>query len=309
MAVYRILSLDGGGIKGLFTATLLDRLVQRWDGLLERVDLLAGTSTGAILALGLAQGMTPAELAELYRSQAGTIFDDSVVDDLVDLGTALGADYDHAGLQRLLEEAFGETTLADLSKRVLIPAFHLDAPARGERPRMWKPKFFHNFPGEDSDAGERVVDVALRSSSAPTYFPSYQGYVDGGLVANNPSIAAVAQALDERAEERVLEDIVLLSVSTGTEPKRIEGADHDWGWVRWAKPLVSLMISGVMGVADFQAKQLLRKRYFRLDAHFDRGVDLDDKRPETLAYLMKAAQDVPEQRLDEAVAWLQEQRW
>jgi patatin-like phospholipase/acyl hydrolase len=304
--IYRILAVDGGGIKGLFSATLLDRILHAYPSLIENVDLIAGTSTGGIIALGLADGKTPDQIAALYRDRAGEIFDDSFWDDLIDLGKAVGADYSNKGLKRELSKQFGDRTLGQLNKRVLIPTFDLDAPEAPGRPRAWKPKFFHNYPGRDSDRAERVVDVALRTSAAPTYFPAYQGYVDGGIVANNPSVAAVAQALDDRAAGKPLTDLVLLSVGAGTEPKFIKSRKVDWGWGQWARPLISMMISGVMGVADFQCRQLLGDRYFRLDHVFADGVDIDDTSEATLDYLADAAAQVD---LHRVVNWLQSTRW
>lgn len=306
MARYRILSLDGGGIKALFTATLLARAVDRYPRLLERVDLIAGTSSGGILALGLAAGRTPAALASLLRERAARIFDDSTWDDLVDLGRTVGADYEARALRRELRREFGELTLGDLERRVIVPAFDLDAPAARDRPRMWKPKLFHNFPGRDSDRGESVVDVALRTSAAPTYFPTYQGFIDGGLVANNPAMAALAQALDRRAAGRRLDELILLSIGAGTEPKFIRGKRLDWGWAQWGRVLVSLAISGVGGIADFQCRQLLDRRYFRLDRYFSRGVDLDDAAESTLEFLVAEAHDV---HLDGLLTWLRDHRW
>lgn len=300
--VYRILSLDGGGMKGVFTARVLERLARERRSLVSRVDLLAGTSTGGVLALGLAAGRTPGRLRRLYRRKGKHIFDDSIWDDLIDMGNATGADYDHDGLEDALKGEFGNQTLKTLEKRVLVPTFDLDARATRDRPRTWKPKFFHNFPGPDSDGDERVRDVAVRTCCAPTYFPAYQGYVDGGVVANNPSVAALAQALHEGLE---LREVALLSIGTGAEPKFVRGSP-DWGWGQWARPLVSLMIHGVMGVADFQCRQLLRERYHRLDPYLSRGVGLDDAREETLDWLEAAADELdlaPELDWLEAVGW------
>lgn len=302
MVSYRILSFDGGGIKGIFTTAVLERLVAKKRSLIKKADLLAGTSTGGIIALGLADGKTPKRLTRLYRKYGEEIFDDSIWDNLVDFGNAAGADYEHKGLVKVLKLEFGNTRLKSLDKRVLIPTFDLDARAKGDRPRTWKPKFFHNFPGRDSDGEHRVRDVAVRTSSAPTYFPAYQGYVDGGVVANNPSMAALAQALEQG---QPLGDIALLSLGTGAEPKYIPGSP-DWGWGQWARPLVSLMISGVMGVADYQCARLLRDNYMRLNPYLSRGVDLDDASEEALGYLLDAAQAV---ELDPVLEWLDAVGW
>src|SRR2546425_6914600 len=107
---YRILRVDGGGIRGLYAAVLLDRLAREVPTLVNSVDLVAGTSTGGIIALGLAHGLAPADLVALYRDRAKEIFDDSWLDDLKDLGGLTGADYDNDQLKKLLEEVFGKKT-------------------------------------------------------------------------------------------------------------------------------------------------------------------------------------------------------
>jgi patatin-like phospholipase/acyl hydrolase len=302
MAKYRILSMDGGGIRGLFTSVLLDRISAQFPALLPKVDLIAGTSTGGIIAILLAAGKPPSEVIDLYSKHAKEIFDDSWFDDIKDMGTAIGSDYDNKKLKKRLEGALGKTRLRDLQKKVLIPTFDLDAPADKDRPRMWNPKFFHNFPGPDSDGNEFAVDVALRTSAAPTYFPAYQGYVDGGVVANNPGMAALAQALDQQTGKQSLGDIALLSLGTGTEVKFIPQLNLDWGWTQWARPLVSMMIGGVMGVADYQCERLLRDRYLRIDRYFDQPVQMDNVKPENLAYLKAQATGVSPAR---TVHWLQ----
>ncbi|MFN0133370.1 MAG: patatin-like phospholipase family protein [Phycisphaerales bacterium] len=298
---YKVITFDGGGICGLFSAALLDRLAAEVPGLVDDADLLAGTSTGGIIALCLAAGKKPADLVRLYGDNGRKIFDDSWFDNVLDLGTAIGADYDNSQLKKLLTRELGAVTLSKLGKRVLVPTFDLCAEASGDRPMTWKPKFFHNFPGNDSDGAELAVDIALRTSAAPTYFPAYQGFIDGGVVSNNPSMAALALALDKRAGKQSLEDVVLLSISTGSDAKFIKGESLDWGWGQWARPLVAIMINGVMGVADFQCQQLLGDNYRRLDTFFDRAVNLDDVKPKTLEYLKQQANAMP---IGGVVNWL-----
>src|SRR5437867_6589805 len=247
---YRILSVDGGGIGGLYAAVLLDRLTREVPTLVDGVDLVAGTSTGGIIALGLAHGLAPADLVALYRDRAKEIFDDSWLDDLKDLGGLTGADYDNDKLKALLEEVFGKKTrLKQLKKRVLVPTFDLDNESRDPGKRMWKPKFFHNYPGPDSDGGELVVDVALRTSAAPTYFPTYQGYIDGAVVANNPAMAALAQALDAGTGKQALQDVRLFSLGTGVNHTYGAGKALAWGYAEWAHALHTLGVAGIDGVA------------------------------------------------------------
>jgi patatin-like phospholipase/acyl hydrolase len=276
MPPFHVLSLDGGGIRGVLTAALLERLEEGMPGFLERVDLIAGTSTGGILSLGLASGMSPTEARELYERLGEHVFHDSFWDNLKDLGQARGAQYSNKYIKDELQKQFGSMKLSELKKRVIISSFDLDNEATGfGKVRSWKPKYFHNFPGEDSDGHETVVDVALRTSAAPTFFPVYQGYVDGGVISNNPSMCALAQALEPNTGKQKLRDIRLLSVGTGYNPKYVTATNEDWGFFQWAPHVISLMMEGSMGLADYQCKQLLHNRYLRINPVLPLPIGLD----------------------------------
>ncbi|MCU0689603.1 MAG: patatin-like phospholipase family protein, partial [Phycisphaerales bacterium] len=241
-----MLSIDGGGVRGIFAARVVARLDEARPGWRDRVRLYAGTSTGSIIAAGLADSRTPTELVELYRTQARAIFDDSFIDDLADLGRATGADYELTNLRRVLTELFGTRLLRSLGARVLIPAVELDGQVEfGRRTvRRFKPKFFHNFRGSDSDGAEKIVDVVTRSCAAPTYFPSEQGYIDGGVVANNPSMCALAQALSRDGLNAAIDELSLISIGTGIDEVYVDAGRSgrlNWGWGQWARPLVSIM--------------------------------------------------------------------
>lgn len=269
-----ILSLDGGGIRGVLTARLIERLEAK-KPFLHKVELFAGTSTGAILALALAQGMTPKQLVALYIDHGDEIF---APRDLVDtvsgpVDELLRANYSLDELQKILSTYFDGRTLGDLPKRVLVPSFDLDNEARPPAARHWKPKFFHNYDSPGNDRGESMVDVALRSCAAPTFFPSHQGYIDGGVVANSPATCALAQAIREGAQ---LADIRLLSLGTGFNPKVLRGNKLDWGKTQWLAEIVTLLMDGMPGVVDFQCQQLLHERYHRLDTVLAQVIDLDE---------------------------------
>ncbi len=309
MPNFRIIALDGGGIRGVLTAVLLDRLAQHYPGLLDPPDavmLFAGTSTGGILALGLAAGLTPAQMRDLYVVNGKSIFDAAWLRDIADVGGVAGAKYDNANLKTVLGQTFAGATLGTLKHRVLISSFQLDDGAPNP---SWKPKFFHNFPGPDSDAAELVVDVAMETSAAPTYFPSYKGFIDGGVIANNPSMAALAQALDGRnpaAERATLEDITLLSVGTGTSLQYIKEKELDWGDAQWIKPLIGIMMDGSVGVADFECTQLLGTRYQRLAPVFPPGTSIGMDEVARIVDLLSFAQSVD---INNTIEWLQRNDW
>nr|WP_035198033.1 hypothetical protein [Acidovorax radicis] len=166
---------------------------------------------------------------------------------------------------------FGDLQLKDILRKVAIPTFDLDNEEVAAK-RTWKPKIFHNFKGADSDGEQLVASIALYTSSAPTYFPSADGYIDGGLYANNPSIVALAQAISRRnqpAERAALDEVVMLSLGTGVSLTYIKGQALDWGYAQWAQPLINVLMDGVAGISDYQAQQLLDDRYHRLQIVFN----------------------------------------
>ncbi len=130
----------------------------------------------------------------------------------------------------------------------MAPTFKLDSAKKHD----WSPVFTHNFPGSHH-LNELVVDVALRSAAAPTVFPSHQGHIDGGMVANNPSTVAIAMALGHKEPRPALEDIRLLSVGTGLTPTIVTLDTQGWGVVQWLlnpfrkpqNPLLNILFDGV----------------------------------------------------------------
>lgn len=135
--------------------------------------MFAGTSTGAILAPGLAAGWSPAQIRDLYVVNGKIIFDSSWDRDVVEMGGLTGAKYDKENLRRVLQETFEGKRLKDLNARVSVPSFRLDNIEVDPAKQTWSPTFFHNFPGPDSDGECSLVDVAMATGAAPPYFPSY----------------------------------------------------------------------------------------------------------------------------------------
>lgn len=309
MSKYHILSLDGGGIRGIITAVLLDRLNTHPEtsDFLEGVDLIAGTSTGGIIALAIAKGASPAELVELYKNLGPSVFTDSLWDNIKDLGSVLGAQYDTEPLERELKAFLGETTtLGQLTKRVLVTTFDLDNLRPEPTRRTWKPKLFHNI-GQDNDGEALAYKVGLYTSAAPTYFPTVDGFIDGGVYANNPSMCALAQSQDERVYKNCpnLTDVVMLSLGTGTSLTYQEGMNLDWGMGQWVRPLISILMDGVSGIADYQCKKLLQENYHRLAPVFPPGVKIEMDSVEHIALMIDFASHVD---ISEPVKWLK-QTW
>jgi patatin-like phospholipase/acyl hydrolase len=300
MSHYHVLSMDGGGIRGILTARILERINEVLPGFLDRVELFAGTSTGGLLALGLASGKTPKEMRELYQKFADRVFADSLLDELKDLGNLVGAEYSAEPLREVLEEYFPATALSDLPKKVLVSTFKLDN--EGKRPdgvRIWKMKFFHNYPGPDSDGDQLVVDVGVRTSVAPAYFPVYQGYIDGGVAASNPAMCALAQALDRVAGRQNICDVNLLSMGTGYNRHYLPVQNADWGLVQWAPHLINIMLEGDQDLVDFQCRQVLDDQYFRVNPLLPREIGLG-----SIKYIPELLETANKADLSASIAWI-----
>lgn len=268
MSQYGVLSLDGGGIRGVVTARLLEHIEQAHPGFVASTDLVAGTSTGGIIALAVKAGVPLKQITELYVKQGKTIFRDTLLDDMKDLGRLLGAEYSNKGLQMICRDVLGDRTMRDLAPSVLVTTFELapPAPAHPNDAHTYRPWIIHNVAGTDEDGDTPAWKAAMYTSAAPTYFPSFEGKIDGGVYANNPSMIALAQTQDPRNSHRPeLGAVRLLSLGTGTQSTVIKGDRHDWGIKQWARPLIDLMIDGVSGISDFQCRQWLGDRYARFN--------------------------------------------
>jgi predicted acylesterase/phospholipase RssA len=294
---YRILSLDAGGVRSLLTAILLERLENLYPGFVDSVDLFAGVSAGGILALGLAAGYTPGELRKLYEEALREVFASNAWRQVRSVGGLVGARYEIEPFRKLLLQYFGDRTLGDLQRQVLVTSIELDN--KHYVLRHWQFRVFHNLPGAQSYADLRLVDAGLRTCATPTYFPVYQGHIDGGLAASNPSLCALAQALDWSTGGHDLRDVTLLSLGSGRHSRFVSESDLNWGWARWAAPLIEIMLEGATGVTDFQCRQVLGDHYWRLDPILREAIDLDDVNKLRLLTEIAAGVD-----LSPTIAWL-----
>ncbi|AQS57659.1 patatin-like phospholipase family protein [Desulforamulus ferrireducens] len=299
MSKYRIITFDGGGIRGALSANLLKRLNDLYPGLVKSTAFFAGTSTGAFIALGLAYGLSPDDLVQLYSEQnAKFIFKDKHVE-------VFRPKYDNDRLRGTLSAVFpDDLQLGDLQRRVLVPSFQIT----GDKDGKWQPVFYHNFP-DSPFLKEKVIDVALASSAAPVYFPSYHNHIDGGVIANNPSTAAIAHTMDVRFANQMIANICLLSLGTGFSPLQITADTTQWGAFEWALhptppfPLLSVLMDGGSEADVYYSKQLLKNQYHRLNPPLNQPVALDDYKK--IPYLITLAKTY---NLKPTLAWLQ-QHW
>jgi patatin-like phospholipase/acyl hydrolase len=279
MAKYRIVSMDGGGVRGVLTARLLEKIVGQYPDFLKNTHLFAGTSTGSILAVGLAKGITPTELVGIYQKESPHIFHKDIWHEVGELWGLNGAKYETSNRFDSISAYFGDTKLSELQQNVLVATFQLDSlnpisPSDG--PQRWKGKFFHNFPGHDSDGEQKATDVIMRSSAAPVYFPLYQGFVDGGVIANNPSLCALTQSLDPRTgTDHSIHDIHLMSFGTGTRPQFITARDSNWGLRQWGFNLIDMLMESGSSLPDYQCQQLIGECYRRVNPPLPRNIGLD----------------------------------
>jgi len=298
--MYRILSLDGGGVFGSLSIVLIDRLVKKFPDFIKNTDFIAGTSIGGIVACLIAKEIPLSEIKVIFPGVAEHIFVRNTYRAVLS-SLGLKAFYSNENLKKILDHYFGNTVLGDLKKKVLVPAFLLDNKAKH---RHWKAKFFHNFDGEDSDKKTKVVDVLMATTAAPVFFPVYKDMVDGSLVENNPSMCAISQTQDQRAKidpRPKFEDIVLLSMGREGSNRYLEGEDLDWGYWRWINPMIKIALDRDARVVHYQTDKLLGSRYFRLAPILPESLMGDIDAWEIVPDLMKFAEKVD---LSNSEQWL-----
>ena len=242
----RILSIDGGGIRGVFPAAYLARLEEDLDQPLYRYfDLIAGTSTGGIIAIGLAMGFKAQEILELYESRGPEIFSQQrkgwcgwVKRKIKKVKRfTWGPKYNSDGLQSALADVFEDRKIGDAKTRLMIPAWHRET----ETVYIFKTAHHERL---STDYKDFARDAAMATASAPTYFQEFitardVGLVDGGIWANNPTGIAVAEGIGtlgwSPSEIRVL--------SIGCLENVMEMRDA-YGAARLAPKLAGLFMAG-----------------------------------------------------------------
>jgi patatin-like phospholipase/acyl hydrolase len=327
----RILSIDGGGIRGIIPAMVLNYIEERTGKRIATMfDFIAGTSTGGILALGLTKKnsdssinkepeYTAAELVNFYGKYGQKIFNQNNLpgswDDLVQ------PKHDPQGKEEVLKALLGEAKVEDALREIFIPSYDIELRA---------PIFFtSNRAAEQPDSfdsrricrGFTMFEAAMATSAAPTFFPPYkletghhtdEGYyalVDGGVFANNPSSLAMMEAMisykRKTGEELNRKDMLVVSLGTGSLTKKYKYRDvKNWGQIKWALPLLNVVFDGQSESVAFQLNQLMvtegeNRNYYRfqLQVSSDNGHDqMDNASPSNIEHLEDRGKKLIEHR-------------
>ncbi|WP_434779302.1 CBASS cGAMP-activated phospholipase [Neisseria sp. Ec49-e6-T10] len=275
---FQILSLSGGGVRGLYTISILAELEKTLAekdqnehyNIADHFDLISGTSIGGILALGLASGINARTLASLIDEERTKIFKKTCIQKIPFLGTlckqARTSLYSSKPLKNILKKEFGEKKIRDLNTRVVIPSVN----GTTGLPKVYKTPHHCDFL---IDKNLSIVDVGMATSAAPTYFDPQMVndnlMVDGGLVANSPALIAYHEAthfLKKRTET-----IHLLCIGTmGSQETLNIDRTKCWGYLSgWGmgRKLLGLTLSSNEKLHNFIVKQLLQDRFVELDDH------------------------------------------
>ncbi|HVD96964.1 MAG TPA: patatin-like phospholipase family protein [Cytophagaceae bacterium] len=312
----RILSIDGGGIRGVIPGVILmqvEKTIQQKTGnsqakLADYFDFFAGTSTGGILA-GIylcpddqhpdKPRFTAEQAVELYLRRGPLIFNSTAWKRFTSFGGLNEEKYSEIVLEKYLRAYFRDIKLSELVKPCLIAAYEIE--------RRHAFFFSRDDAREFTDKDFFIRDVARATSAAPIYFKASQiaamsgslfSFVDGGLVANNPAMCALTEVLKCDGKQKnpfPVEDVVLLSMGTGIKKNPIEyKTAREFGALGWIKPILHIVSSGNNEIVDYQAAHIFRNagvedQYLRLSPQLlTASIDMDDASPENMKALQEA---------------------
>lgn len=299
----KILSCDGGGIRGLITALLIQDLSTKF-GLIAKADGFAGTSTGGLIALGLAAGREISDLVDIYRNDGEKIFEKNgwllaeeqlrgppplSPEELTSGSGIFSCQYKNDGLKKIAAQLLGDLQFKHIEKLLVVNSAQLCSGT------TWVPAALSNSVGGDYTT-VFLRDAALATSAAPTYFPPYEigtlGYfADGGTYANDPAMTAIGEAM-AGGKTNSLDELAVLSSGTGispqgTPPEAIKkpldkGVTH-WLWPTSynggkvpATALLNLTLDLTAQLASVQAAQILNSSYCRGNVLLQNPIGLDD---------------------------------
>ena len=295
MPSIKVLAIDGGGIRGIIPATILTEIQKRLGmDLFQVFDLVAGTSTGGIIALGIGSRCKdngpypPSELVDLYVQNGPEIFKKNL---LTPERQVILPKYSPEALESALAQFFQDAEFQSALTPLLISSYDL----QGQVPFFFKS---HRIAG-DPTYNWKLTDIARATSAAPTFFSPLhltrdgQDYalVDGGVFVNNPSMAAYAEA---RALYPDATQFIVVSVGTGNRQDRITYASaKDWGLLGWARQIAPVFMDSVSEAVDYELNALPGCMYHRLQVpHLqEASSDIDNVEPLNLENLQSVAEE------------------
>ncbi|MBI9016220.1 MAG: patatin-like phospholipase family protein [Phycisphaerae bacterium] len=291
--IRHILAIDGGGIRGIIPALVLAHLEKLTGKATSSLfDLIVGTSTGAIIALGIAKPAEQAparahytadDLADLYEKHADDIFYRSTWKSLYSAGGLADEKYQHDKLEDLLIDYFGNYRLETLLTKVMTPAYDIEYRV---------PCFIKSWKARHSRLQLRHVSRA--ATAAPTFFEPHQikinqkvrTLIDGGIFINNPAMSAYIEARKIFPDD----EIYVVSLGTGNLRNPIAYSDaRNWGKVEWSSPIVGCMSDGLSDTVNHQLLHLLGNNYIRLQANLKEASDKIDQINSSNIKLLKQA--------------------
>ncbi|HCQ21852.1 CBASS cGAMP-activated phospholipase [Anabaena sp. AL09] len=252
---FKVLSIDGGGIKGLYSARILEHFEDRFNcNIADYFDLICGTSTGGLIALGLSLNIPVSLISNLYYRRGKQIFpqQNSFLSLLKQV--FLRSKYDNNELRKALQEMFGDRTLADARCLLCIPAFSLT----DGRPFIFK--YDHNEGNLRRDSKTKYVDIALATSAAPAYLPivtidtyDQKQFIDGGVYANNPTLVGVVEALRYFVGNgKRFQKLMVMSIgSLEPNPGRRFVSKYHRSVLDWNKDLITTFFEGQAYVTSY----------------------------------------------------------
>jgi patatin-like phospholipase/acyl hydrolase len=208
-------------------------------------------------------------------------------------------------LEAALTEIFGDLTMADLPRKVLVPAICLS----DEHTGRWAPSLIHNL--DDRFHSLTLVEVALRAAAMPILFPIHSEHIDAALLNNNPAMSAVAQALEGNAS--VLSDMRVLSIGAGENTLQLKETDPDLGYAAWLMDpklplaLIQTIIETNSQLTDYQCRQILTgKHYFRLNPELPHSWLMHEHRAHFIVEASDLAEDTD---IQATLDWLHQSGW
>lgn len=262
--VFKILSIDGGGIKGLYSARILDKFEKKFGcKTSDHFDMICGTSTGGLIALALTNLISAEDICKFYEQKGGIIFPKHKIRKFpligkIDYGflkqIAFGGKFSNEGLKDSLNEIFGDKTIGEANNLLCIPSYSVTE----AKPKVFK--FDHKEGSLSRDNNAKMVDIALATSAAPTYFPmaelryyNNEQFIDGGVWANNPTLVGLLEALNcFVGNDKPFKSIKILSLSSlSITGGNATGLKNERSFRDWGSDLFETSMNGQAFFTDF----------------------------------------------------------